>query len=282
MKKISILIPTRKRIESLKETLLNIEKQTKEKKLIEIIIGIDSDDQESKIFIEKFIVNIQIKIITKVMNRGLGYQDQPSRLRNMILSTNSDILMHFADDMKINTFGWDQILINKLKKLPTDKIFLLYPSHNQKNVKWPLVQIISKNWFYLTNKFSNCIEVDTELLIISTLLKRNYKIENFDIYHAKNTDQTFIEGRKLTLTNKILPNSVFSIKKFFLILMDYQILREALDNKDFEGKYNLKKNTFKCLKYYFFNFIYLFYYIYVIKKELKMNYIKYFFKNIYK
>ena len=58
MKKFSILIPTRKRTTLLKETLLTIENQTKDKNLFEIIIGIDTDDQETKKFIDNFEINM--------------------------------------------------------------------------------------------------------------------------------------------------------------------------------------------------------------------------------
>ena len=72
MKKFSILIPTRKRTTLLKETLLTIENQTKDKNLFEIIIGIDTDDQETKKFIDDYKKNSQIDIIITLMERGKG------------------------------------------------------------------------------------------------------------------------------------------------------------------------------------------------------------------
>ena len=191
MKKFSILIPTRKRSTLLKETLLTIENQTKNKSLFEIIIGIDTDDQETKKFIDHYKKNYQIDIIITLMERGKGYQDQPLRLKKMVLSSNGEYLIHYADDMKLLTPNWDSALEQKIDSLPPDKLFLLFPSHNQANTNWPLVQIISKRWFNLTGKFCNCIETDTELLIISTLLKRNHKMDNINIHHSKELDQTF-------------------------------------------------------------------------------------------
>ena len=273
MKKFSILIPTRKRITVLKETLLTIENQTKNKNLFEIIIGIDTDDQETKKFIDDYKKNSQIDIIITLMERGKGYQDQPLRLKKMVLSSNGEYLIHFADDMKLLTPSWDSVLEQKIDSLPPDKLFLLFPSHNQVNTNWPLVQIISKRWFNLTGKFCNCIETDTELLIISTLLKRNHKMNNINIYHSKEIDQTFSEGRKIMLSGKNNTNSIFSIKNFFLILMDFQILKENLNNKNISTN-----NNFKKLKFYFINFWCFFYYLNIIKTELKIYRIQDFFK----
>ena len=243
MKKFSILIPSRKRIELLKETLLSVEKQTIEKKTIEIIFGIDVDDKATNEFLDDYKKKSQIDIIINVLERGKGYHDQAIRLKSMISSSKGEFLVNYADDMKILTAGWDVILSKKIDTLHSDKLFLLYPAHNQINSQWPIVPIISKKWFDLTGKFTNCIEADTELLIISTLLKRNYKIEDIKIHHAREKDLTFHEGRKTMLTEKIQPNSIFEIKKFFAILMDFQILRECL-NKDNLNDKNIDFNPF--------------------------------------
>ena len=273
MKKFSILIPTRKRTTLLKETLLTIENQTKNKNLFEIIIGIDTDDQETKKFIEDYKKNYQIDTIITVMERGKGYQDHALRLKKMVLSSNGEYLIQYSDDIKLLTPSWDSVLEQKIDSLPPDKVFLLFPAHNQKNTNWPLVPIISKKWFNLTGKFTNCIEVDTELLIISTLLKRKYKINNINIHHSVIIDQTFSEGRKIMLSGKNKTNSIFSIKNFFLILMDFQILKENLNNKNISTN-----NNFKKLKFYFINFCCFFYYLNIIKKELKIYRIQDFFK----
>lgn len=280
MKKFSILIPSRKRVALLKETLLSIETQTSDKNQIEIVFGIDIDDLDTKKFLKEYQNESNIAIVVKVMERGKGYQDAPNRLKSMISNSSGEYLIHFADDMKIYTKNWDIILTEKIKTLPMDKIYLLYPAHNQINSNWPLVQIISKRWFDFTSKFTNCIETDTELLIISILLNRSFKIENIKINHAQERDQTFEEGRKTMLTEKIQPNSIFEIKSFFAILMDFQILKECI-NKDNLNDKNISKNRgIKRFKFYFLNFFYLFYYIYIIKNKLNINYIRYFFKNV--
>ncbi len=277
MKKFSILIPSRKRVELLKETLLSIENQTSNKNQIEIVFGIDIDDLDTKKFLNEYQKESNISIVINEMARGKGYQDSPNRLKNMISKSSGEYLIHFADDMKIYTKNWDVILTDKIKTLPMDKIYLLYPAHNQINSNWPLVQIISKKWYDFTSKFTNCIETDTELLIISILLNRKFKIDDIQINHAQERDSTFEEGRKTMLVDKINPNSILSIKGFFSCLMDFQILRDNLNKKTSITK----KSSFKLLKFYVLNFINLFYYIYVIKKELKINYIKYFLKNVY-
>ena len=75
------------------------------------------------------------------------------------------------------------------------------------------------------------------------------------------------------LSAKNNTNSVFSIKNFFLILMDFQILKENLNNKNISTN-----NNFKKLKFYFINFCCFLYYLNIIKKELKIYRIQDFFK----
>ena len=271
--KFCILIPSRNRSNELLKTLNNIIDKTYNLDNIEILLGIDDDDANSIHFElpENILKKVKVKKI--ILKRKFGYQDQPWRLKEMVNQSNSDFFLHFADDMKIISDQWDKILENEIKNLPQDKIYLMYPKHNQKNENWPLCQIISKNWFLTAGKFSNFFEIDTELMIIAGVLKRIYQVKKMEIFHEHNDnkikDATFIEGREKTLKYKFNKKSILSISSLFLVFMDCEILKNKINNK-----YNNKfVNLFKVILLFFPR-------IYWINKIYKLNYLKIFIKNI--
>ena len=53
-KLVSVLIPTRKRVKLLKECLDSLNTKTQDKSLVEILLKIDTDDQETIDFIQQY------------------------------------------------------------------------------------------------------------------------------------------------------------------------------------------------------------------------------------
>ncbi len=268
----SFLIPTRKRVESLKNCINSILEKTYNLDDIEIILGIDNDDIETINF--DFIINKKFKktqIKKIIMERFSGYEDQPVRLKKMIENSKNDFLIHFADDMRIVTNHWDLILNNQINKLNNDLIYLIYPSHNQNNENWPLCQIISRKWFNVTGKFANYFETDTELLIISSIIERRIKLNNFKILFFRNKDQTFIEGRQKVLRLKYNKKSILSIFSLFRIFIDCEKLHEKINSKT-------QNKIIRILKIIIFFIPRIFF----IKKKYKIDYINIFIKNIFK
>lgn len=270
--KFCFLIPSRNRVNELTKTLYNILKKTYNPNCIEILLGIDKDDISSINFEIPYNLINKIKIKKIILERRGGYEDQPWRLKEMVKKSNSDFFIHFADDMDIIDYNWDKILSDAINNLPADRIYLIYPDHNQGNKDWPICQIISKEWFNTTNKFSNFYEVDTELLIISSILNRKYMINNFKIFHEFNSmkekDTTFIEGREKTLKYKFNKKSILSISSLFKVFKDVEILENKIKNRN--------NQTFLVI----FRVILLFLKrIYWINKNYKLNYIKIFIKN---
>ncbi len=270
--KFCFLIPSRNRVEELTKTLNNVLNKTYNPDCIEILLGIDEDDYNSVNFkIPNYLLN-KVKITKVILERREGYKDQPWRLKEMIKKSNSDFFIHFADDMHIVNQYWDKILTDKIKDLPNDRIYLIYPDHNQMNKDWPLCQIISKEWFNTTNKFSNFFEVDTELMIISGILNRKYKINDFKIFHEFNSlkkkDTTFIEGREKTLKYQYNRKSILSISSLFKVFKDVEILSNKIKNKNNSKFVIILRAILLFLKR-----------IYWINKNYKLNYIKIFIKN---
>ena len=205
MKKYSIFICTRNRTVLLNKALQNISNNTKNKKLIEVLIAIDEDDKDSIFFLKKNKKKFDFLIKSIICKKGKGYRENPKRLKKLINISSGQFFIYFADDMTIDTKNWDINLDKKINTLPKDELYLLTTRHNQGNKDWPLCQIISKKWYKITKKFANCYETDTELLIIASNIKRYFICKNIKIIHNKisRKDQTFIKGRQLLLNKKV-------------------------------------------------------------------------------
>ena len=264
----TFLIPTRKRIKSLVNCIDSIVKKTHNLDDIEIILGVDDDDLETINFDLKHLEK-KIRIRKVIMKRYSGYEDQPRRLKEMIKYSKNDFFIHFADDMQIITCHWDLILNNEINKLNQDLIYLLFPSHNQANENWPLCQIISRKWVYTTGKFTNYFETDTELLFISSIIKRIIKLDNFKILFFRNHDETYIEGREKVLKLKYNKKSILSIFSLFKIFIDCEKLHEKINSKIQNKVIRLSKIIILFIPRMLF-----------LKKKYGISYIHIFLKNI--
>ena len=219
--KFCFLIPSRNRVNELTKTLYNILKKTYNPNCIEILLGIDKDDISSINFEIPYNLINKIKIKKIILERRGGYEDQPWRLKEMVKKSNSDFFIHFADDMDIIDYNWDKILSDAINNLPADRIYLICPDHNQEIKIGQYVKLFQKNGLIQLINFQ-ILEVDTELLIISSILNRKYMINNFKIFHEFNSmkekDTTFIEGREKTLKYKFNKKSILSISSLLKYL----------------------------------------------------------------
>ena len=248
MKKFSILICTRNRVALLLKALKSISKNTKNKKLIEVLIAIDEDDKNSILFIKKNKKKFNFLIKSIICKKGKGYRENPKRLKKLINISSGQFFIYFADDMTIDTKNWDINLDKKIKSLPKDQLYLLTTKHNQGNKNWPLCQIISQKWYKITKKFANCYETDTELMIISSNIMRYYICENIKIVHNQisRKDETFKKGRQLLLDKKIYEGSVLTFKGIKNILNDLYKIQLKIN------KYNYFQKFFYLWKMYTF------------------------------
>lgn len=238
MKKYSIFICTRNRTVLLNKALQNISNNTKNKKLIEVLIAIDEDDKDSIFFLKKNKKKFDFLIKSIICKKGKGYRENPKRLKKLINISSGQFFIYFADDMTIDTKNWDINLDKKINTLPKDELYLLTTRHNQGNKDWPLCQIISKKWYKITKKFANCYETDTELLIIASNIKRYFICKNIKIIHNKisRKDQTFIKGRQLLLNKKVYEGSVLTLKGMKNILNDLYKIQLKINNYNYFQK----------------------------------------------
>lgn len=109
---ISLLLPSRKRFESLKELVQSVKDTADNPKDIEIMVYVDDDDDSyEELDMVGYVRGPRI-VLSQMWNRCYEEARGP-------------IYQHCGDDLRFRTKGWDTIVKNKFKEYP-DKIAFLY------------------------------------------------------------------------------------------------------------------------------------------------------------
>jgi hypothetical protein len=182
---ISLIIPTRKRVNGLIELLDSLVITTKYPKLLEICFVVDDDDSSTINFLENQSYNLNIKYI--IIPRGKYILGQWWDIGYNKLSTGS-ILMLCADDFRFRSIYWDQLVYNEFLKYD-DKIIMVYGDDLfvSKNLQIATFSFVHRKWienspFWLPPYFTTDY-VDTWLSDIADDLKRKIFLPNLVIEH---------------------------------------------------------------------------------------------------
>lgn len=203
---IGIMIPTRKRVQLLKECLDSFNKKTSDKSLVELLLKIDSDDLETLKFAESYKSEIEIKII--VTDRKNGYGSLHEHYNSLAKISESEFLMVFNDDIEMMTEGWEQhfkqyegknyilsVYNRRIKDGVEQSIFENYmgnPSipadfyHNFGSLSYH--PMLDDWWQNISNSFSKKLE---KWVPVNVLFKRPD-----GEYTDLPADETFLEGRQ--------------------------------------------------------------------------------------
>ena len=114
--KISVLIPTRRRVERLKALLASFEATTDSDEDVELVFRVDSDDRETLGFLFEQEHHVVIG------PRHEGYRSMPVFFNEMAAAAAGDVLMCGNDDMLFKTPYWPSMVLNEANKYP-DGIF---------------------------------------------------------------------------------------------------------------------------------------------------------------
>jgi len=99
------MIPTRKRVHLLKECLDSLNKKTNNKLLVEILLKIDTDDQETIDFTNSYQSEIIIKKV--ISDRKNGYGSLNEYYDSLAQISEAEFLMVFNDDIEMTTNAWE-------------------------------------------------------------------------------------------------------------------------------------------------------------------------------
>lgn len=155
MKNISILVPTRNRVELLKNMVRSVFSTAHTKEKIQILIYIDDDDEATKSIIE----TISSEYNQKFGGSSIKYFIHP-RLFSISKSINflcefadSEIYMFCNDDVLFKTENWDDLVIDAFNKYEDKLIFCHgYDGIWQKN-QFGTMGFLHKNWIKTVGYF---------------------------------------------------------------------------------------------------------------------------------
>ena len=152
---ISIIFPTRYKINELEITLNSIIDNASDEANYEIILGVDNDDSETINFLNTFILNKNnIKV---VFFERLFYKNLHLYFNKLSEMSNGNLLWCLSDDCKILSKDWDIYLKKYENEFNYVKVNLLesnWDSH------FSLIPIIPKKWFDLTGRISDYSQTD--------------------------------------------------------------------------------------------------------------------------
>jgi hypothetical protein len=107
---VTVMLPTRGRLQWLLESIDSLNSLAVDKGLIEYILKVDSDDKETVGLAERLSGVLPLSVV--VSPRGLGYLDMPHWVWDMTRYARGDWLFLFNDDARMLTQGWDQVLLS--------------------------------------------------------------------------------------------------------------------------------------------------------------------------
>lgn len=140
---ISLLCPTRKRIQNLERMWNSAISLAGMPENIELVLYIDKDDTETINILNNntFTRYSQITIILEEK------KEIYSNLHNICaFKSKYDIIMGAADDIIFRTHNWDLKIIDHFTKLPNDKIGYIYPNDGFNGEKLGTHGFFHKNW----------------------------------------------------------------------------------------------------------------------------------------
>lgn len=142
--KISILVPTRKRILSVQELIKTIFLTAFDINNIEVIFYIDEDDKESKEMFNFLFPTIKLVIGPRIILSQCWNECYK-------IST-GDILMHCGDDIRFRTMYWDQMVRKEFDKVP-DRILQVFGDDGIQHQNLATHSFIHRNWVKIVGYF---------------------------------------------------------------------------------------------------------------------------------
>jgi len=174
---ISIIFPTRSKINELEITLNSIIDNASDEANYEIILGVDNDDSETINFLNTFILNKNnIKV---VFFERLFYKNLHLYFNKLSEMSNGNLLWCLADDCKILSKDWDIYLKKYENEFNYVKVNLLesnWDSH------FSLIPIIPKKWFVSANSalhsttYTNSEGISYHSAALSPDLEKDYMV----------------------------------------------------------------------------------------------------------
>jgi hypothetical protein len=192
-RKVSVLVPTRKRLGYLERMLNTYEQTVGDRALAEIVFRCDSDDQQTI----EFLCHRPFKIL--IGPREEGYKSLPRFFNEMARVANGDLLMCCNDDVIFATPNWPALLLAEASKYP-DGIFDFGVNVGLNDDKFPF-SIISRRLREILGFINDerLLFSDVFLLDVAKAFNRGIRITNVTITHdwaGHGHDETRIDANR--------------------------------------------------------------------------------------
>lgn len=222
---ISVLIPTRGRLQWLQECIESILTTASDPLRVEILLGMDNDDTETVKGIQDTIaLKGYTGVIVELFERA-GYKNLDVYMNRLAELSTGDYLLCFNDDARIRTQGWDQVLEAADAAKDTIYVFQLKNNHSDGNI-FPFVPRI---WYTILGHISLAAPYDTWIGMLGDMLNVNKKIDAFG-YHFR----TEKEGEEnAALYEEVGPAAYYAHKVMFSVKVQQMVKRDMFKLRNF-------------------------------------------------
>lgn len=195
---ISILLPTRGRREVLKSSLESLISKATNTERLELLLGIDEDDDGVREYIEKEIAPMlrehRVECRANIF-KPLGYENLHVYVNTLAGNASGEWLFFWNDDGVMVTEGWDDVIASY-----TGQFKLLAPRDNHDGHPYAIFPIVPRDWFVLVDHLSQNAQNDAWLSHIAYMLDIFERIDVEFIHDraditGNNNDPTF-QNRK--------------------------------------------------------------------------------------
>lgn len=219
---LSIILPSRKRLEGLHNTLTSIYSLVDINNVnFEIIVKFDFDDTDSIDYIKEW--NNQYENITFMVNsRRQGWLNMVDYVEDLIRSSRGEYILSINDDMVFKTQNWNTLLEPYLK----DSFNIIFPFVNGYRESFP---VFPRKIFSILGHISLHNQIDTYLLKLGERVGINKYIEEVKFYHDVDLrDKTHEDKAEVVDINFRTRNYHFNSPEFF---SDVRTLKQFLNNE---------------------------------------------------
>ena len=195
---ISILLPTRGRREVLRKSLDSLVSKATHPDRIEILFGVDEDDQSVIDFIKEEIAEdlkeVGIEARASIF-KPLGYENLHIYVNTLAGAATGEWMFFWNDDCLMVSEGWDEVIDQY-----NGQFKLLGPKDNHAGHPYAISPIVPRDWFILMGHLSQNPQNDAWLSHIAYMLDIFERID-FEFIHDRaditgnNDDETFQNRR---------------------------------------------------------------------------------------
>jgi hypothetical protein len=195
---ISILLPTRGRTELLRKSLDTLVSKASHPERLEILFGVDEDDQSVIDYIKEEIAEDLKKVGIEArasIFKPLGYENLHIYVNTLAGAASGEWLFFWNDDCLMVSEGWDEVIDQY-----NGQFKLLGPKDNHNGHPYAILPIVPKDWFILMGHLSQNAQNDAWLSHIAYMLDIFERVD-FEFIHDRaditgnNDDETF-QNRK--------------------------------------------------------------------------------------